>query len=67
MTHTRLFTFQHKTGNATDWTPAPKVYRTQRGALKAALRWDADTDAPTLTRVVELIPQGSGRVVVPVQ
>jgi hypothetical protein len=47
-----------------DWHPSPKAYKTLVRAEGAALRWRANMAAENCAvacRVVELVPEGTGR------
>lgn len=71
---TRLFSFEKRYPTSEydpiSWDPTPVTWKTLKGAQKAADRWKYQMEflqAVVETRVVELIPEGTGRVPVPVK
>lgn len=65
----QLWTFEHKDGNSERFEPSMKVWRSLKGAERAADKWRAvmaDLDCPSETQVCELVQDGTGRRSVPV-
>ena len=69
---TRLFSFEKRYPTSeydpVSWDAIPETWKTLKGAKKAADRWAYQMkflEAVVETRVVELIPKGTGRISVP--